>query len=201
MKNTEIFNELTKLSHQPSIWFVARALYGGINKKPDNSRRLLRILDETDNGVTAGTIAEILDIKPSSVTQIIKKLESNNYIKRVPNPKDARVVSVSITDNGKKYLESIDNNRNDFQDDIFNIFNDDEKNELGNFLKRLNDHVSSEEFMNKINDKFVESEFGRKLKHGFHRPNDSEFYDQFRFHHRNYGKFDKHNDFHNQFFS
>lgn len=83
MDNTEIFDELTRLVHQPAIWVAARTLYGGQNQKPDNSRRLLRILAETTNHLTAGTIADILDIRPASVTQLIKKLETAKYVERV----------------------------------------------------------------------------------------------------------------------
>lgn len=154
MDNTEIFDELTRLVHQPAIWVAARTLYGGQNQKPDNSRRLLRILAETTNHLTAGTIADILDIRPASVTQLIKKLEAAKYVERVQDSEDARVVRVKITDDGRQHLEHLDNTRQDFQADIFGIFSEDERQTFGEYLKRLNEHVASETFIKSISDNF-----------------------------------------------
>ncbi|MGX7738460.1 MarR family winged helix-turn-helix transcriptional regulator [Enterococcus faecalis] len=60
----------------------------------------------SEENVTAGRIAEYLDIKPSSVTQIIKKLESVKAVKRVKNESDARVTFVVLTDKGRESLST-----------------------------------------------------------------------------------------------
>ena len=68
MKKTDILNKLLKIAQQPYLIFAS-----SIEEKPDNTFETLKLLASEEN-VTAGRIAEYLDIKPSSVTQIIKKL-------------------------------------------------------------------------------------------------------------------------------
>ncbi|MFT8825518.1 MAG: MarR family transcriptional regulator [Liquorilactobacillus mali] len=163
MDNREIFEELTTLVRQPAIWFVARNLYGQqASQRPNNSRRLLRVLAETDNDLTAGAIADILAIRPASVTQIIKKLENNAYIQRVKDENDARIVRVRITSEGRKQLQVLDSKQTDFQTELFDIFDDDEREQFGNSLHRLNEHVMSDEYLNNIR-----SKMDKNLQHHF----------------------------------
>ncbi|MFT8477887.1 MAG: MarR family transcriptional regulator [Liquorilactobacillus sp.] len=177
MDNKEIFEELTTLARQPAIWFVARSLGGQHgNQRPDNSRRLLRVLAETNNDLTAGAIAEILAIRPASVTQIIKKLEKNAFIQRIKDEKDARVVRVKIMPAGRKQLQSLDNKQTDFQSELFEIFNDDEREQFGRSLSKLNEHVMSDEYLSKIRskmDKHLQLHFDRFISktniHNFRR--------------------------------
>ncbi|EJO02631.1 MarR family winged helix-turn-helix transcriptional regulator [Oenococcus oeni] len=154
MNNKEIFEELATLARQPAIWFAARSLYGhGGNQRPDNSRRLLRVLAETDNNLTAGAIADILAIRPASVTQIIKKLENDEYIQRVRDESDARVVRVKITSKGRKQLELLEDKQSDFQTELFDVFDDDERQRFGESLRKLNEHVMSDEYLDNMRSK------------------------------------------------
>ncbi|WP_057738457.1 MarR family winged helix-turn-helix transcriptional regulator [Liquorilactobacillus uvarum] len=154
MNNKEIFEELTTLARQPAIWFVARSLCGHRgNQRPDNSRRLLRVLAETNNNLTAGAIADILAIRPASVTQIIKKLENRSYIQRVRDEDDARVVRVKITPEGRKELKLLDNKQTDFQTELFEVFDDNERERFGESLRKLNQHVMSDEYLAKMRNK------------------------------------------------
>lgn len=158
MDNQEIFDELTQLVRQPAIWLTARSLYGWQTQKPDNSRRLLRILAETQNDLTAGAIADILAVRPASVTQIIKKLEADDYVERVKDENDARVTRVKITAAGREQLKKLDENRSDFQSEIFDIFTDEEREQFGESLRKLNEHVSSDAFVQKITHKLSKHE-------------------------------------------
>ncbi len=154
MNNKEIFEELATLARQPAIWFAARGFDGhGGNQRPDNSRRLLRVLAETDNNLTAGAIADILAIRPASVTQIIKKLENDEYIQRVRDESDARVVRVKITSKGRKQLELLEDKQSDFQTELFDVFDDDERQRFGESLRKLNEHVMSDEYLDNMRSK------------------------------------------------
>ncbi|WP_257611811.1 MarR family winged helix-turn-helix transcriptional regulator [Oenococcus oeni] len=136
------------------MWFAARSFYGhGGNQRPDNSRRLLRVLAETDNNLTAGAIADILAIRPASVTQIIKKLENDEYIQRVRDESDARVVRVKITSKGRKQLELLEDKQSDFQTELFDVFDDDERQRFGESLRKLNEHVMSDEYLDNMRSK------------------------------------------------
>ncbi|KRL05355.1 MarR family winged helix-turn-helix transcriptional regulator [Liquorilactobacillus oeni] len=165
MDNKEIFDELTTLARQPAIWFAARSLYGRHNnQRPDNRRRLLRVLAETDNELTAGAIADILAIRPASVTQIIKKLEAQGYIQRIKDEEDARVVRAKITSKGRKQLESLERKQTDFQTALFDVFDNDEREQFGKSLRKLNKHVTSDEYLAEVRskmDKHLQFHFDR----------------------------------------
>ena len=59
------------------------------------------------DGLTHSEIAENLEISPSAVTKVIKRLEELNYLKRQPDPKDERISRVFIQPEGCKVIEQI----------------------------------------------------------------------------------------------
>lgn len=144
MKKTDILNKLLKIAQQPYLIFAS-----SIEEKPDNTFETLKLLASEEN-VTAGRIAEYLDIKPSSVTQIIKKLESVKAVKRVKNESDARVTFVVLTDKGRESLSTQGNISNGFNEEMFKGFSEEELESLNNYLERIEKNISSEEFLDKI---------------------------------------------------
>ncbi|MCW7998882.1 MarR family transcriptional regulator, partial [Clostridium sp. cpc1] len=77
MHENNILNNLMHIARQPFMFFRNE-----VQEKTDNAFETLRLLANEEN-VTAGRIAEHLDIKPSSVTQIIKKLQDVGTAERV----------------------------------------------------------------------------------------------------------------------
>ena len=88
MNKDEILDNLMKVSHEPFLVFANR-----VEEKTDNALETLKLLAKETN-VTPGRISEYLDIKPSSVTQIIKKLEKAGTVLREKSPKDSRVTEI-----------------------------------------------------------------------------------------------------------
>ena len=60
---------------------------------------VLSVLWERD-GMIVGAIAERLDLEPSTVTPLVKRLEAAGFVTRRRNPADERQVTVSLTDSG-----------------------------------------------------------------------------------------------------
>lgn len=52
-------------------------------------------------GVSAGRIAELLHLDPSTLTGVLKRLEAMGAIKRAADPNDARRALFSLTERGK----------------------------------------------------------------------------------------------------
>jgi len=52
-------------------------------------------------GVSAGRIADLLHLDPSTLTGVLKRLETMGAIKRTHDPKDARRALFVLTDKGK----------------------------------------------------------------------------------------------------
>ena len=61
---------------------------------------VLSVLWEGDEQ-TIGAIASRLDLEPSTITPLVKRLEQAGHIVRKRNPEDERQVKVSLTDQGR----------------------------------------------------------------------------------------------------
>ncbi len=120
-----------------------------MEEKTDNAFETLRLLANEEK-VTAGRIAEYLDIKPSSVTQIIKKLEDVGTAERVKSEEDARVTYVLITDKGRESLKDRGDISENLKVKLFKGFEEYELEKLDDYLIRMLENISSEDFQKKL---------------------------------------------------
>jgi DNA-binding MarR family transcriptional regulator len=63
----------------------------------------LSVLD-TQEPVTAGQLAKSADLNPGTVTGMLDDLEKKGIVERRPDPRDRRLVMVSLTDTGRAIL-------------------------------------------------------------------------------------------------
>lgn len=163
MNKDEILDNLMKVSHEPFLVFANR-----VEEKTDNALETLKLLAKETN-VTPGRISEYLDIKPSSVTQIIKKLEKAGTVLRERSPKDSRVTVVKITDKGRESLKTHGSIGNTLKDVLFKDFSDSELEYLDQYLERMVNNIGSDEFSEKLNEVFDNdqrwAQFGKMSPH------------------------------------
>ncbi|KAF1296665.1 MarR family transcriptional regulator [Enterococcus sp. JM4C] len=148
MREITIINHLAQLAHQPFLIFAGR-----MEDRTDNIFEAMRLLAEEEH-VTAGRISEYLDIKPSSVTQIIKKLEEAGTVEKVKSTEDARVTFVRLTEKGREGLEEQGSISSELRKAVFKDFSEEELKELDEYMSRLVENVSGEEFYDKLNQIF-----------------------------------------------
>lgn len=163
MNKDEILDNLMKVSHEPFLVFANR-----VEEKTDNALETLKLLAKETN-VTPGRISEYLDIKPSSVTQIIKKLEKAGTVLREKSLKDSRVTVVKITDKGRESLKTHGSIGNTLKDVLFKDFSDSELEYLDQYLERMVNNIGSDEFSEKLNEVFDNdqrwAQFGKMSPH------------------------------------
>ena len=163
MNKDEILDNLMIVSHEPFLVFANR-----VEEKTDNALETLKLLAKETN-VTPGRISEYLDIKPSSVTQIIKKLEKAGTVLREKSPKDSRVTVVKITDKGRESLKTHGSIGNTLKDVLFKDFSDSELEYLDQYLERMVNNIGSDEFSEKLNEVFDHdqrwAQFGKMSPH------------------------------------
>ncbi|QRO01123.1 MarR family transcriptional regulator [Archangium violaceum] len=53
-------------------------------------------------GITAGRLARILHVHPSTLTGVMKRLEKRGHVERTPDPLDARKARFSLTQAGRE---------------------------------------------------------------------------------------------------
>ncbi|EPI00477.1 MULTISPECIES: MarR family winged helix-turn-helix transcriptional regulator [unclassified Enterococcus] len=77
-------------------------------EKFSGQQRVLVILKEED-GLIQSHLAEILDIRPSSLAELIKKMEMNETVYRVEDETDKRLKRVYLTEKGKEKAAEYNN--------------------------------------------------------------------------------------------
>ena len=93
--------------------------------------RLIGFLKRKD-GFSTKELSEILNISVTSLNETLNKLEQQNFIRKVPSPKDKRVLLVELTEEGRA-IEF----KNHEDIDIFNTLSEEEKENLNEYLNRL----------------------------------------------------------------
>ncbi len=68
--------------------------------------RLISVLNKAGS-MTTGELAEALDLRPSSLSELLGKLEKKDLILRTQDENDKRVYRISLTDNAKLLEEKI----------------------------------------------------------------------------------------------
>ncbi|MGM0126134.1 hypothetical protein IGI37_003535 [Enterococcus sp. AZ194] len=148
MHENNIITHLTHLTHQPFLVFA-----GQMENKEDNIFEAMRLLAEEEQ-VTAGRISEYLDIKPSSVTQIIKKLEETGAVEKVKSAEDGRVTFIRLTEKGQKGLDEKGSISSELRREMFKGFSAEELKAFDAYTARLLENISNEAFYDKLNEIF-----------------------------------------------
>ena len=84
-----------------------------------------------------GEIMEKILTTPGNITVVIKNLEKDGFIKKIPDPLDRRSTIISITDKGTKVIEEILPEHIKNINNIFSILTDEEKVVLKDILKKF----------------------------------------------------------------
>ncbi len=102
--------------------------------------KTLRLIERND-GIVANDLALLLDIRPSSLTQKLNMLEQDGNIMRVRDRRDARVVHIHITEQGREALEMRDKERDKIKRDFSDCLSEDEKEMFCVLCDRLSDSL------------------------------------------------------------
>lgn len=131
-------------------FFVAAAVRSSQedNTPQANQRGQLRVLRLllAKEPLTNSQIVEELDIRPSSTSVLVSKLEESGLVKKAASPKDKRVTFISLTDEGRESLANSRKLKNELSDSFFENLSDEEQQQfvvlLQKLLKNLNDNSS-----------------------------------------------------------
>lgn len=99
--------------------------------------RCLFYLD-THAPVSQKELAYALSIKPATASELLSKLENKELIQRIPSKKDRRVIMVSLTESGKKEVQSYRSQRKQFYNELLEPLTEEEKLVFYKLLQKLN---------------------------------------------------------------
>lgn len=111
---------------------------GGGKPHPAFGReRLLSVIGSYEGGVRQKTLTEELRVNPSSVSELISKLESDGYVRRSVDPADKRATLISLTELGEARNAEVQDERNERLEAAFCALTEDEKEQLIALLDKL----------------------------------------------------------------
>lgn len=101
--------------------------------------RLLEVIGNYEGGVRQKTLTEELRINPSSVSELISKLEGDGYVKRTVDPSDKRATLITLTEVGEARAAELADERAERLSKAFEALTDREKEQLIALLEKLNE--------------------------------------------------------------
>lgn len=131
----EVYEKLSTLQ-----WLLQRYKTEKIQKndtftdKSSGQGRVIAVL-KMQSDITTKDLSYILGIRQQSLNELLKKLEKNGYVERVPSKEDGRVLLVRLTDKGKDIPET--------DHDYSNVFKELDEEELKKFSNSLDKVIAS----------------------------------------------------------
>jgi len=104
---------------------------------------LLFILNKND-GLSQKEIADKLGIKPSTITVMLKRMESVNLVCRKQDSEDQRISRVYLTEEGRSLCEKAKEITVLLQDECFGNFTAEEKIIFRRLLMQMRDNLQKE---------------------------------------------------------
>jgi MarR family transcriptional regulator, organic hydroperoxide resistance regulator len=90
-----------------------------------------------EGGISQGEIGRLYGVDPSRVTRLAKQLEGEGLIERTRDPRDNRVVRMSLTTEGRRASEIASKRGEIFKNRVRRALNEEEHMELRRLLGKL----------------------------------------------------------------
>jgi MarR family transcriptional regulator, organic hydroperoxide resistance regulator len=90
-----------------------------------------------EGGISQGEIGRLYGVDPSRVTRLAKQLEGEGLIERTRDPRDNRVVRMSLTTEGRRTFEIASERGEIFKNRVRRALNEEEHMELRRLLGKL----------------------------------------------------------------
>lgn len=102
---------------------------------------MLFILNKKD-GQSQKEIAKTLNLKPSTITVMLKRMENANVVIRKPDPNDQRISRVYLTDEGRAICKKAVEVMKVIEEESFGNFSGEEKELLKKLLLKMKDNLN-----------------------------------------------------------
>lgn len=119
--------------------------HGGPHHRMLARERVLSALLGQDEGVRQKTLAELLGVAPSSISEFIDRLEAGGYIERTVDPADKRATLIGLTEKGRARAYELEDEKKAHFAAVFRRLTEEEKEELLRLLEKLAAPESEEE--------------------------------------------------------
>ena len=111
-------------------------------KQPQRGQMIVLFLLNQKGQLTNSQIVDELDIRPSSVSVMVKKLVEEGFAERHDSTEDKRVSLISLTKKGREAITSSHDFKMEFADELFDALSPEEQETLDKLLKKLTDGLN-----------------------------------------------------------
>lgn len=129
--------------HRQFMYFAAMdGLPEDWHKHQRGPRRVFAVLAERD-GMTNAELAEELDVRPSSVTALVDRLEQQGMVSREPSPTDGRVTLIRLTAEGKDRVAQRSGEQEKMMSAALKTLTREDQEKLVELLRRVADNLDA----------------------------------------------------------
>lgn len=138
MIDKKLYSEIRKTNN-----IMRNISHNSLSQDLNLSHAQINILEiiNSNPGIIQKEIASIINIKASSMTELVSKLKNKDLIYRKKDDTDLRIIRLFITDKGKEELKNITKIRDENEKSIFKSLSEDEKENLYFLLKKINESL------------------------------------------------------------
>ncbi len=137
------------MNHNGDVILAALKLARAMRRCPPERReypfppavgRLL--LCAADNpGVSSRELCELLDLRPSSLSEMLTRAEAEGFLTRTVDEADRRIQRVSLTEKGRRAIDEMENARNREAEKKTSCFTEEEKRQFCALCDKLSAHL------------------------------------------------------------
>lgn len=125
-------------------------IYGKENPYRGQSRCLLYL--DRNGSINQKDLAEQLSVRPSSVSDILSKLEQKELIQKTPSETDKRITLITLTDKGREEVKRIRKDRAKTHTEMLTDLTETEKENFFIILQKIKNFYRSKEERTQKND-------------------------------------------------
>jgi DNA-binding MarR family transcriptional regulator len=103
--------------------------------------RMLFFIARQNEEVALKDLAEMLDVTPGAVTQVVDGLVDMNLVRREEDVKDRRIIRIKLTELARSKLEEFREGYLASANQVFDILSDAEIKELVRLLDKVDNHL------------------------------------------------------------
>lgn len=139
----DLFQTLKRLNRQMHRAFHREGQKNGGLYHGQGSLLLLILQNE---GVSQRDLAEQLDVRPSSMTEMLSRLEQSDLIKKKQDEKDQRIMRISLTEKGREAAQKIEESKDSFIESFFIGLTEEDQQQLLVLTQKLCKKLEKDEF-------------------------------------------------------
>lgn len=132
--SNQLFQALFRLNRQ--MHRMAHRGMQGRNELHRGQAYLLKLVSQND-GASQRDLAEQMDVRPSTMTELISKMEAAGMLLRKQDEKDQRVMRIYLTEQGKKFVGQSNDFSDEFADSVFDSLSEEEKAQMLAIVEKL----------------------------------------------------------------